>query len=56
MKGSYILTSMMNGDIQLLRVNGDTFNLDLIHHCQITGSAKKIYGLTKLSDGRVCFC
>ena len=46
--------SLMNGDMFLLRINVETFQLDLMNQVKIDEPAKKIYSLTRLSDGRMC--
>lgn len=46
----------MNGDILLLKLNGKQLTFDLVFQCSIKDLAKKIYGLSKLSDGRICIC
>ena len=49
-----IWASLMNGDMLLLKINTETFNLDLMNQVKIDEPAKKIYSLTRLSDGRMC--
>ena len=49
-----IWASLMNGDMVLLKINTETFNLDLMNQVKIDEPAKKIYSLTRLSDGRMC--
>jgi WD40 repeat protein len=49
-----IWASLMNGDMVLLKINTETFTLDLMNQVKIDEPAKKIYSLTRLSDGRMC--
>lgn len=49
-----IWVSLMNGDMFLLKINTETFQLDLLNQVKIDEPAKKIYSLTRLSDGRMC--
>lgn len=49
-----LLVSLMNGDMFLHKINTDTLNLDLLNQVKIEDPAKKIYSLTRLSDGRMC--
>jgi hypothetical protein len=49
-----IWASLMNGDMLLLKINSETFNLDLMNQVKIDEPGKKIYSLTRLSDGRMC--
>lgn len=49
-----IWASLMNGDMLLLRINTENFGLDLMNQVKIDEPAKKIYSLTRLSDGRMC--
>ena len=44
----------MNGDMLLLKINSETFNLDQMNQVKIDEPGKKIYSLTRLSDGRMC--
>jgi hypothetical protein len=48
--------SLMNGDMLLLRLNLEVFpfSLELLNQVKIEEPAKKIYSLTRLSDGRMC--
>ncbi len=54
MKNSLLWVSLMNGDMLLLKTNADMMTLDLMNQALVAEPAKKAYGLTKLSDGRVC--
>lgn len=54
MKNMMLWVSLMNGDMFLFRINTEQFVLDLLNHVKVDEPAKKIYSLTKLSDGRVC--
>ena len=55
LKNSLMLwEALMNGDMQLLKINTDQFTLDLINQVTIEEPAKKIYSLTRLGDGRMC--
>ena len=49
-----IWASLMNGDMLLLKINAETLNLDLMNQVKIDEPGKKIYSLTRLSDGRMC--
>ena len=49
-----IWASLMNGDMLLLKINTETFSLDLMNQVKIDEPGKKIYSLTRLSDGRMC--
>lgn len=54
LKSSLLWVSFMNGDMLLLKINPSTFTLDLQNQTLVAEPAKKIYSLTKLSDGRIC--
>jgi hypothetical protein len=49
-----IWASLLKGDMVLLKINMDSFKLDLVFMVKIDEPAKKIYSLTRLSDGRIC--
>jgi hypothetical protein len=54
LKNMMLWVSLMNGDMLLLRINSETFQLDLVNQAKIEEPGRKIYSLTRLGDGRMC--
>lgn len=54
MKNALLWVSFMNGDMLLLAINPLSFSLDQKNQTAVMAPAKKIYSLSRLSDGRVC--
>ena len=54
MRNMLIWVTLMNGDMVLLKMNTERFCLEQMNQVKIEEPARKIYSLTKLSDGRLC--